>query len=98
MKVLTTMAVAFSMMFMTSCASTKTDQTATVTRDCTGTYLRVSGKDYLVCNTDILKNYKEGQQVIATFSKVKDCPEFDGTMVCMMYHENEGTIRIKSVK
>ncbi|MBW8360940.1 MAG: hypothetical protein K0M56_01995 [Kaistella sp.] len=71
---------------------------ATVVRDCTGTYLRVDTKDYLVCNNAILKNYKEGAKVTVKFAKTDSCPEFDGKAVCMMYHENEGTVRISEVK
>ena len=80
-----------------SCASIKTTGNALVVKDCTGTYLRIEGKDYLVCNSDMLKNYTEGSKVRASFSKVKDCPEFNGKVACMMYHENEGTIRIQSL-
>lgn len=97
MKVLRSSLAVIAMAFLTSCSAAKIDQKATIVRDCTGTYLRIDAKDYLVCNTDILKNYKEGHVVTATFKKVKDCPEFNGIMVCMMYHENEGTIRISKV-
>jgi acyl-coenzyme A thioesterase PaaI-like protein len=81
-----------------ACAGVTEGQKATVTRDCTGTYLRVEGKDYLVCNAAILKNHKEGATVTAKFAKTESCPEFDGQVVCMMYHENKGTIRISEVK
>ncbi|MBW8359165.1 MAG: hypothetical protein K0M63_05095 [Weeksellaceae bacterium] len=81
-----------------ACAAVPDGQKATVTRDCTGTYLRVEGKDYLVCNAAILKNQKEGATVTAKFAKTDSCPEFDGQVVCMMYHENKGTIRISEVK
>lgn len=80
------------------CCATAVPKTGTIVSDCTGKYLRIEGKDYLVCNTDLIKNYREGTSVTATFEKIEKCPEFDGKIACMMYHENEGLIRIKSIK
>ncbi len=77
-----------------SCATAGLGKTATVTRDCTGTYLRMDSKDWLVCNADILNKYKEGATVSAKFVKTDECPEFADKIFCMMYHENEGLIRI----
>ncbi len=81
-----------------SCASADTAASATVIRDCTGTYLRIDAKDYLVCNESLLKPYATNSAVSASYSKVTECKELEGKMVCMMYHENEGTIRITSIK
>lgn len=73
--------------------------TGTIVRDCTGTYLRVAeSEDYLVCNSEILKDKKEGEKVSLVFDYTKECPERDGKIMCMMYHENKGMIRVKSVK
>lgn len=81
-----------------SCSVAKKSSNATVIRDCTGTYLRMDSKDYLVCNATVLKDVKTGSAVNAVFSKTDKCPELEGVMVCMMYHKNEGTIRIDSFK
>ncbi|TXF79162.1 hypothetical protein [Chryseobacterium sp.] len=75
-----------------------TAEKATVIRDCTGTYLRMDKKDFKVCNNAVLKNYKEGVEVTVKFAKTDSCPEFNDKAVCMMYHENEGTVRISEVK
>ena len=73
--------------------------TGSVVRDCTGTYVRFGeNEDYLVCNSDLLKDYQEGDQVSVIFDYTKECPENDGKIMCMMYHENKGMIRIKSIK
>jgi len=74
-------------------------QTGTIVRDCTGTYLRVGeNEDYLVCNYDILESKKVGEKVSLIYDYTKECKERDGKIMCMMYHENKGMIRVKSVK
>ena len=74
-------------------------QTGTIVKDCTGTYLRVGeNEDYLVCNSDILASKKEGEKVSVVYDYTKECKERDGKIMCMMYHENKGMIRVKSVK
>jgi hypothetical protein len=74
-------------------------QTGTVVRDCTGTYIRVSeNEDYSVCNADIIAAKKDGEKVSVVYDFTKSCPERDGKIMCMMYHENKGIIRVKSVK
>lgn len=82
---------------MTSCSVFNVKSTATVVKDCTITYLRIDKKDYLVCNADVLKNYQQGSTVSATYKKVQKCPELDGRIVCAMYHEKAGNIRIQSI-
>ena len=74
-------------------------QSGTVVRDCTGTHLRIAeNRDYLVCNAEALADKKEGEDVALTFVYTKECTERDGKIMCMMYHENKGVIRVKSVK
>ncbi|GGG52793.1 hypothetical protein [Epilithonimonas arachidiradicis] len=74
-------------------------QTGTIVRDCTGTYLRVAeNEDYLVCNAEILESKKDGEKVSLVYDNTDKCPERDGKIMCMMYHENKGMIRVKSVK
>jgi len=74
-------------------------QTGTIVRDCTGTYIRVSeNEDYLVCNADIIAAKKDGEKVSVVYDFIKSCPERDGKIMCMMYHENKGMISVKSVK
>jgi hypothetical protein len=71
---------------------------ASITRDCTGTYVRIQDKDYLVCNSNSVAEYNEGEKVKVSYKMVTDCPEKEGLMVCMMYHQNEGMVRILKVK
>jgi len=73
--------------------------TGTVVRDCTGTYLRVAeNEDYLICNAEILESKKDGEKVSLVYDYTKECKERDGKIMCMMYHESKGMIRVKSVK
>ena len=37
---------------MISCSVSNVKSTATVVKDCTGTYLRINKEDYQVCNAD----------------------------------------------
>lgn len=98
MNLLKPIIAAVGISFITSCSAVKTSDNATVVKDCTGAYLSIENKDYLVCNTDILKDYKTGSKVTATFNKVKKCPEQENKVVCMMYHPHEGMININSLK
>ena len=71
----------------------------TVVRDCTGTYLRHNGKDYQVCNRAMTDSLSNGATLDAEFEKTKECSERkEGEMVCMMYHQNEGLIKIIRIK
>lgn len=89
----------FSVLLFSCAAVHDRLNTGTIVKDCTGTYLRVKeNEDYLVCNSEILQSKKEGEKVSVVFDKTDKCPERDGKIMCMMYHENKGMIRIKSVQ
>ncbi|MNJ92939.1 hypothetical protein D3C87_106140 [compost metagenome] len=72
---------------------------ATVIRDCTGTYLRVLDKDYHVCNIEKTAPFENEQKVLANFNLIKECK--NETLVastCLMLHVNEGLINIIDIK
>ena len=100
MKATNIIILAVSAISFLSCKSVPDSrQSGTVVRDCTGTYLRIAeNRDYLVCNAEVLADKKEGANVELTFVYTKECTERDGKIMCMMYHENKGVIRVKSVK
>jgi hypothetical protein len=83
---------------LTLACAKKNGVEASITRDCTGTYIRIQDKDYLVCNINSVAEYNEGDKVKVSYKVVTDCPEKEGLMVCMMYHENEGMVRILKVR
>lgn len=85
----------------TNTAQAKSGNTAQAKRgiidvDCSGTYLKVDGKDYLVCKPGQLKKH-DNRVVDARFTKVSRCPPV-GTPVCQLYHANSGSININSWK
>lgn len=84
-----------------SCTSmnNKSSEIGTIVRDCTGTYVRIAEKgDFLVCNDHLLKSKNEGDKVSFTYEITNNCPEKDGLITCMMYHENKGMIKINTLK
>lgn len=71
----------------------------TVVKDCTGTYLRMNGKDYQVCNLEKTNAFANGTAVIASYKKISTCTgSATDQITCMMYHENEGWIEVASIR
>lgn len=75
------------------------NETITVVRDCTGTYLRFDGKDYHVCNPEKISSFPGGTEVEATFIKIHDCtgPANDAP-ACYLLHQSEGWINVEKIK
>lgn len=74
-------------------------QTGKIVRDCTGTYIKLdNNEDYLVCNDDLLKDKEIGEKITFIYDKIDKCSKNNGKIMCMMYHENKGTIQIKSIQ
>lgn len=69
---------------------------ATIIRNCTGTYLRISDKEYKVCNHQKLAGYNHGISVTATYKHLKKCD--DTAMYCLMAYPNDGLIKVISIK
>ncbi len=68
-----------------------------VIKDCTGTYLRVSGRDYQVCNPEVVA-YPNGTTVNATFRFIKECHGSASTaIVCMMFHQDYGWVEVDKI-
>ncbi|MDX2171953.1 MAG: hypothetical protein SFY56_02460 [Bacteroidota bacterium] len=88
----------FAVFFMFSSCKKKVCNDATVIKDCTGSYLRVDKKDYLICNENIFSNYANGTKVQATFIKLESCKALEDKTVCMMVHEHEGLIEVKKIQ
>jgi hypothetical protein len=71
----------------------------TVVKDCTGSYLRVDGKDYQVCNLEKTNPFPNGAAVTVSFKNISKCTgSAADQIVCMMYHESEGWIEVVSIK
>jgi hypothetical protein len=75
------------------------NQTVTVERDCTGTYLRFDGKDYHVCNPEKVASFSDGATARAKFKKIGECNgSARDTIVCKMLHPNEGWIEVSKIE
>lgn len=70
----------------------------TVVRDCSGTYLRLDGKDYHVCNEEKLSSFSSGTNVTATFKTLQNCKVLEEKIVCKLYHKNEGWVEVVNLK
>jgi len=70
---------------------------AIVIKDCTGAYLRMNNKDYLICNDDTIEKYNNEEIIYVTYKIISDC-DWSERVVCEMYHEKEGLIEITGIK
>jgi hypothetical protein len=81
-----------------SCQKVK-NESMNVIKDCTGVYLRHEGKDYRVGNAELLSEYVNGQAVTASFKRTPKCTgSAADDIVCMLVHENEGWVEVKSIR
>lgn len=97
MKMIKILAMALLVCTLQACSkSDATNTNATVIKDCTGVYLRIDNKDYMVCNREKFTNIPEGTTVNAIFTKTDNC-NMDW-IVCMMLHEYHGVIEVHSVQ
>lgn len=76
-----------SVCILFSCKRIK--KTVTVIHDCTGSYLRFEGKDYPICNKEIVENIQNNTVVKATFEKInyEECKS--DRAQCYMIHPYE---------
>lgn len=82
-------------MSMNSCS--KDYQHATIDRDCTGTYLELNDKDYLVCNPDIVNWIEEGNEIQVKFKTNASCPQDPNQSLCELYHAHCGIVEILEI-
>ena len=94
MKKIIFLATTITMLTFVACKKVK-NETMTVVRDCTGTYLRLNEKDYNVCNLEKVLSFPDRVSVIATFKKINNCTS---RAVCHTFHENEGWIYVEKIK
>ncbi len=96
MKILASIVLFSVSLLFIACDKTKGIQ-AEVIRDCTGTYLRIAGKDYHVCNTPKTASIAHGTMVIAAYTRSESCSRNE-EIDCYMLHANEGWIEVKQIK
>ncbi len=78
---------------MNSCKKTEGFVSTIMINDCTGWYLQIDKKDYLVCNFDMVSKYKLGKEFYVQYFKTDDCEQADAmTIRCMIVHPIESHI------
>lgn len=99
MKIKTLLSSIAVLSLLMACSKDKLEQDITVVKDCSGSYLKIDGEDYLICNHDIVENHEDGAIVDASYEIVVDCPSTNDTsFVCMLYHQHEGLILVSSIE
>lgn len=92
----TTIISILSILILASCTKPQTKEVMVV-KDCTGSYLRFAGEDFLICNDEKVEKFADGAMVRASFNKTDSCTGTEGP-ICMMYHEFSYLIKIKTVE
>ena len=73
-----------------------TEVKAEFIKDCTGSYLRMDGNDYKICNTENTASYEHNDVIYASIQKVKECTATStDIMTCKMYHAFVATIEVR---
>jgi hypothetical protein len=81
------------LLFLISCK--KSAQDATLTKDCSGTYLIINTKRYKICNQDLFEPYAEGTRLnVQSYRKLDDCKFYQEDTTCDMLQVYESWIEI----
>ncbi len=75
-----------------------TDQKLKVVKDCSGTYVQYENADYQVCNKDLLAKYNDGDWIVGSFYTLTECTEKKDEVICMLYHENKGWVKVYDIQ
>ena len=98
-----------SFMIFTACITTlpqptnpteeSATKTASIIKDCTGTYVRFDGNnaDYMVCNPHLLNSFSSGTRATITFRSTGKCTMTPDPK-CRMFHESKGNVTILKVE
>lgn len=81
--------------FIIGCKKNDPSVEATVTRDCTGTYVQIKGQDYMVCNYKKLQNFNEGDKILIAYTPIETCNS--DQIVCMMFRQHSGIVEITNL-
>ena len=99
MKFTASLALLICSVLFFACNKSTTNNTVRIVKDCTGTYLQLSGKDYHVCNTEYTDSFNNGDTVQVSWVKINTCTgTASKAIVCMMLHPSEAWVEIKSIR
>ena len=90
--------IALVVVVATTVSCSKETKTATVHKNCTGTYLVVDDKMSRVCNFDLLSDHEEGDEVEVTYKEISSCERYDTLIICMMAFPYDQDIELLSVE
>lgn len=76
----------------------KSARNGKIDRDCTGTYLRLNKKDYLICNPAMTDSYVDGSDIRVKFKFKSKCDNTGDHPVCELYHKSYGFVEITEIK
>lgn len=97
MKTLLTMLIVFVLSITLSCKKS-IHKGATVVIDCSGTYLKIAGKNYQVCNSESLSSFENGNNVTVNYKSIESCASLlPITAICNLNYPNEGWIEVLKV-
>lgn len=85
----------FILIGSTSCSKTFTR--GSIERNCTGTYLELNKKNFLICNPEITESYSDGSTVKVRFDSKDSCSKKPGD-ICALYYESHGFVKIIEIK
>jgi hypothetical protein len=67
--------LSFLLLFFSTCEKKVEYISATVVRDCSGTYVRMDGKEYFVCNPEKIASAVDGAEVQFTYVSCDACTD-----------------------
>lgn len=83
-------------LLLSSCG--KITQNGEIVRDCTGTYLQLNNRDYLICNPSMVSSQPSGSHVKVKFRHLGKCSGNSDQAICEMYHHSYGFVEISEIK
>lgn len=84
--------------FLGIISCSKQSSEITLVRDCTGTYARINGDDWLICNYADITDYPDGSVMDVEFIQLQECSASEPPeSTCLEYHESRGFIRISAI-
>lgn len=87
-----------AVLFTGSCTKEESDPMMVV-KDQSGDYLRMQGKDYRICNTELTREYPDNSYVIARFRKIDACGSLEKDRpAAALPHANEGWIIVDYIR
>tara|TARA_R110002050_G_scaffold297339_2_gene458676 strand:+ start:91879 stop:92163 length:285 start_codon:yes stop_codon:yes gene_type:complete len=80
--------------FVSSCKK-EHGQDAIVVQNCLGYYLRINAEDYYICNQESMKDYADGDAVVASVMRTERC---NPSGVCLIVHPTAGYVTVQEIK